>query len=930
MLAALLMAISITSDDPFHGAAWLTVPSKPSAIESARWIWAKTGAVVPTAEDAPAGTVVLTRTFESTDGRNVSLTFSCDNRCKVYLNGKEEASSDDWRSPTSVSLLTRQGANTLRVIATNDVAGGTKNPGGFIASLEIGGRVIVTDQSWQSESGEVVDLGPASVDPWRLKAVSYESSPVFRSEFFAQTVKTATLRVIGLGHFQASINGERVGKAAINQAWSEYDKRIFYQEFDVTGKIKYGPNALGFLLGNGFWVVTQPPGNRAVKGDAMPDFSQGNQYLLRYALEVTDSNDETYVVKSGTETKWTTGPVVFSHIYAGEDFNAVTIPHGWDRPSYEDSLWKAAIVAKPPNAEITKQFWPELIEKEAFRPTEVRQPKPGVYSYVFPQNAMAILRFNVRGQTGQVVRLKPSEVMSESGEVQQLNLWGRDCTFTYVIGSDRPETHQWLFHYNGFQYVELTGAVPKGYDNPKNLPVIESIEMVHVRTDNIQSGAFKSSSDLYNRTHSLVDWAMRSNMSFVLTDCPHREKLGWLECAHLLARTFAYNYDCRDWFKKICMDMRDAQLQNGRVLTVAPRYLMRPPDDLYAFTVEWGAASVLLPWQAYEWYGDKSFLTDNYEMMKRFVDHIDSVSPDGIAPGMLGDWYDYGHGQSPGPSRFTPTDLSATACWAMCIDAAAKTARALSRPSDETKYRAMYDKVKIAFLQRFYDGDKKTFKNSGSPQTANAMALCANLVPEQDRKAVLQAIIDDLEKRDYQQTSGDAGHLLFIRAVAEAGRSDVLHKVYSRTGLGSYGGILAKGLTAMPETWDAITVGSNSLNHCMLGHVMEWFHGWVLGIRQEAGSFGWKNILIAPEIGDLEHAEGWLDTPRGRIEVKWNTKAGFELDATIPPGATAKAIFPMSDHVTLNGKVVVPISDGARTYLTLPEGRHKVVARRLL
>ena len=926
MLTALLMAVSISSADPFGGAAWLTVPQEISAIESARWIWAKMGDTTPTAENALAGTVILLRDFEYEGENRVRLTFTCDNRCAVYLNDVEVGRSDDWSSPKTVMLQPKVGKNTLRVSATNDVANGTKNPGGFIASLEIGSRVIITDSAWRSDNGQVVELGPASVDPWRLKGTSTEPCPIFRREFDATKVAKATLSVIGLGHYQAYINGNRIGTGAINQSWSEYDDRIFYQEFDVTKAVKDGKNAISFMLGNGFWRVTQPPGNRAVKGDAMPDFSEGNPYLLRYRLELADTSGSIKTVVSDAQTKWIHGPVTLSHIYAGEDFDATRIPRGWDLPGFNDSEWRSPKLAKSPAVTLTEQFWPELAAKEVFRPLDIKRPKSGVYSYVFAQNAMAVIRFTVRGKPGQTFRLKPSEVMNDSGEVQQLNLWGRDCTFDYTIGTSELESHQWLFHYNGFQFVELTGAVPAGYDNPSNLPVIESIEMVHVRTDNRQSGEFKSSSDLYNRTHSLVDWAMRSNMSFVLTDCPHREKLGWLECAHLLMQTFAYNYDCKDWFKKICMDMRDARLSNGRVLTVAPKYLMRPPDDLYAFTVEWGAASVLLPWQAYEWYGDKSFLTENYEMMKRFVDHIESVSPNGIAPGMLGDWYDYGHGQSPGPSRFTPTDLSATACWAMCIDALAKSADVLGKPSDASRYKRLKDRVKTAYLREFYDTQSKTFKNNGSPQTANSMALCADLVPQEDRDEVVEAIIGDIEKRDYQQTSGDAGHLFFIRALAAAGRSDILHKVYSRTGLGSYGGILAKGLTAMPETWDAITVGSNSLNHCMLGHVMEWFHGWVLGIRQDRGSIGWGQVLIAPEPRSLANAKGWLQTPNGRIEVEWKQTASFLINVTVPTGTTAKVVVPFGDHVALNGKFVKPEREGSKMFVAVGAGKHEIIS----
>jgi hypothetical protein len=262
----------------------------------------------------------------------------------------------------------------------------------------------------------------------------------------------------------------------------------------------------------------------------------------------------------------------------------------------------------------------------------------------------------------------------------------------------------------------------------------------------------------------------------------------------------------------------------------------------------------------------------------------------------------------------------------MCIDALAKTADILNIKGDANKYKKLKETVKAAFLQQFYNAETKTFKNNGSPQTAHAMALCADLVPEHDKQAVLQAIIDDLEKRDYQQTSGDAGHLFFIRALAQAGRSDVLHKVYSRTGLGSYGGILAKGLTAMPETWDAITVGSNSLNHCMLGHVMEWFHGWVLGIRQDEGSIGWQKVLIAPEVGDLKNASGWLETPQGRIEVAWKAEAGVLIEVTVPKGTSAKVVAPYGDHLALDGKFVRPERENGKMFVIVGPGKHEIIA----
>jgi hypothetical protein len=181
------------------------------------------------------------------------------------------------------------------------------------------------------------------------------------------------------------------------------------------------------------------------------------------------------------------------------------------------------------------------------------------------------------------------------------------------------------------------------------------------------------------------------------------------------------------------------------------------------------------------------------------------------------------------------------------------------------------------------------------------MALCAGLVPSADRALLVEDIIADLEKRGWQQTPGDVGHVYFIRALAEAGRSDVLHRVYSRTGLGSYGGILAKGLTSLPETWDAMMDGRQSLNHCMLGHVMEWYYAYVGGIRQATNSIGWQEILIAPNPGLLASAETAVQTPRGRVVSRWRKdRATFHLDVELPKGVTATAILPSGTRKALS------------------------------
>jgi len=898
MLASLL-TFTLLMDNPFKNATWLTVPA-PAHVTTAQWIWVqKPGQDVPTATNAPDGTVHLVREWNlASKPTNFKVTFTADNASTLSVNGTVVAKSGEWSNLTEVDIASKlkKGANRLDITATNTKGVPGKNPGGFL----LAGEGISSGDGWSSPDGKVVVLGDFGSEPWNLRETDHVPVPEFRHSFsLKKNVTKAVAKVIGLGHYDIFVNGHRQGTGLLNQAWSQYDKRLYWQEFDVTHALKSGENLVGVQMGGSFYRVPQPRPDRYAKGDSSPDFSNGQPYVLAAIIDVTYADGHHESIATDPSWKWKPSPYTLSHVYSGEDYDARLAEH-------PNEGWQPPVIAKAPQVEFDKVDWPEFRQVQSWKPTKVVSPKPGVWSYVFPQNISGILKFKVKGPRGSTVEFRPSEVITEQGEVQQLNLWGGKASCAYTLRGGPAESYSWRFFYHGFQFVQMTGAVPKGQPNPHNLPVIESIEAVHVRTSNPTVGSFETSDPLYNRIHGLVDWAVQSNMGYVMTDCPHREKLGWLECAHLLFSSFAYRYDAHDWFRKIGRDIRDAQLEDGRITTVAPAYLMLPPDNPYKFTIEWGAAGILMPWQAYQWYGDKTFLSDSYVSMKRFVDWMDRDAPNHISRPGLGDWYDYGHGKGPGPSRFTPTDLTGTAVFAMCVDALVQSAHVLGKSEDEAHYRALWHEIRTAFIAKFYNPTTKTFANTGSVQSGHAMALCANLVPEQDRAAVLNGIISDLEKRGYQQTPGDVGHLFFIRALASAGRSDVLHKVYSRTGLGSYGGILAKGLTTMPETWDAITVGSNSLNHCMLGHIQEWFYGYVLGIRQAPGSVGWSQIIIAPEPGDLKSAKGKTGTPHGEVSVSWKKLArGFSLDVTIPKGSRAEVMLPVkASHVSVNGKSV--------------------------
>ncbi len=721
--------------------------------------------------------------------------------------------------------------------------------------------------------------------------------PLLRKEFRLEAKPgRAVLRIVGLGDYDARVNGRRLAETGINQPWSQYEKTIYYREYDITSLLQRGNNCVGVMLANSFWHNPNPPPGRYNKDG--PQRTVKEPWLLR--AEIVLENKDHTVRRIGTDATWRTlaGPVVFSHVYGGEDFDARAQQPGWDRPGFRERDFQPVRVVTGPVANLVRQDWPAFKALERFSPVSVKEAAPGFFLYSFPQNCSAQLRVEIEGgHPGDRITFRCGEHKN-----RQDRLFGGYVVGCNVITDGRRLTHQWVSFYLGMQFVEVTGAVPKGQPNRRGLPVIRSLELVQVRAGLRETGTFACSSELFNRTHRLIDWAMRNNTSHVLTDCPHREKLGWLECSYLLAPGFQYRYDCREWFDKILRDIRDAQEPSGRVLTVAPSYPAGRFPGAFNWTVEWGAAAVLLPWQQYEWTGDARVLKANFEMMRRFTAYIQSEAKDGIAPGGLGDWYDYGHGQPPGPSRFTPTELSATATWALCALTVSRAAEVLGQPEEARQYRELHARITSDFQRHFRNPATGKLKHLGSPQCANAMALCAQIVPASDRALLVADIVADLESRGYQQTPGDIGHVYFIRALAEGGRSDVLHRVYSRDGTGSYGGILKKGLTALPETWDAVMDGYQSLDHCMLGHVMEWYYAYVAGIRQEPGSAGWKDVIIGPNPGPLAKAEACIATPAGRILSRWRVETGqFQLEVEIPRGVHARALLPSGAIKPLHG-----------------------------
>jgi hypothetical protein len=685
--------------------------------------------------------------------------------------------------------------------------------------------------------------------------------PLFRKEFaIDRTLKRATAQIAGVGFHELHINGAKAGDHVLAPAWSNYRATVYYETFDVTPMLHPGSNALGVMLGNGFYNVA---GGRYTKYTG----SFGHPRLwMQLHLEYADGA----ATDIATDATWRVaeGPITFSCIYGGEDYDARREFEGWDSPGFDDSKWARASTNEAPGGVMREQTSPPVKVQQTFETVKITEPKPGVFVYDLGQNFAGWPAIEARGNAGATVKMIPGELLDQNGLVSQRSSGG-PVSFSYTLAGRGVERWEPRFTYSGFRYVQIEGLKP----------LKATGRFVHLDAPRV--GSFESSNETLNRIHKLIDAAVRSNLQHSLTDCPHREKLGWLEQFNLMGPSLLYNWDLRTFLPKVARDMREAQLNDGLVPDIAPEYVTFKGG--FRDSPEWGASGVLLPWLAWKWYGDRTILEDSYTSMKAYVRYLDTQSSDGLLSYGLGDWYDIGP-KPPGYSQLTPMGLTATASYLQCLRAMAETARVLDDAPSMRFYEGKFDVVRQAFQRAFY---KNGIYSTGS-QTSLAMPLALDIAPRADRAALVGKLVAGIRSLGNHTTAGDVGYTYVIRALLEAGRSDVIFDMATQTTPPSYAAQLSAGATTLTEAWDANP--NSSQNHLMLGHIEQWFYAGLAGIRPD----GPNRIVFQPEpVGDLKWVKASWNSVHGPVSVDWRKEgAAFHSIIGIPPGITAELRLP--------------------------------------
>lgn len=760
-----------------------------------------------------------------------------------------------------------------------------------VASWQMG---LLTKSDWHGADWIAYDKLPDSsaIVPFyhgkgpKKLGVANDVLPLMRKAFNVEDkLKKATLYLCGLGHFELSLNGKKVDDHFLDPGWTKYDKQALYVPFDVTGQLISGKNTLGVILGNGFYYIPRDRRYRKLTGAfGYP------KMICRLVLEYDNGRVDN--VLSDGSWKTAPSPVIFSSIYGGEDYNANLEQPGWDTNNFDDSKWRS-VVKVDGIPQLNAQMAEPLKIMQELEPQSKKQLTNGTWVYDLGQNFSGIPQINVRGKKGDTVRIIPAELVNEDGSVNQ-KASGSPHYYSYILKGDGVETWHPLFTYYGFRYLQVLGAVPQNEGNSQQLPVIVVIKGLHTRNAAETVGSFACSNELFNKTFKLIDWAMKSNMASVFTDCPHREKLGWLEEAHLVGSSLHYNYDIVGLARKCINDMRISQTDEGLIPEISPEYVKF--DEPFRDSPEWGSNAVILPWYVYQWYGDKEVLAQNYDMIKRYLAYLHKKSQNHLLYQGLGDWYDLGP-KPPGVSQLTPQGITATSLYYYDLDIAGKIALLLGKNDDAASYKKLAAEVKQAYNKTFFNASTKQY-GTGS-QAANAMSVYAGLVEPQYKKAVVNNIVKDIRNRGNALTAGDIGYRYLLRVLDDEGRSDVIYDMNSRADVPGYGYQLAHGATALTESWAALPSVSN--NHFMLGHLMEWFYSGLAGIRPADDAIAFHKIEIRPEtVGDVTWAKANYKSPYGNILTSWKKDKGqFKLEVNIPANTTASIYLPVKSNVVI-------------------------------
>lgn len=734
-------------------------------------------------------------------------------------------------------------------------------------------KVRVWDQddrasAWSSDA--LWEMALLSADEWHGTWIGKNDDtgeqplPLLRRSFILDgPIERARVYVTGLGYYELHLNGRRVGDHLLAPGYTRYDRRVLYSTYDVTDQLQQGENALGAMLGNGWFNVQTAT---AWDFDHAPWRASPR---LRLELRVEFADGRRQIVTSDDRWKVTDGPITFSSIYGGETYDARREQPGWDTPAFDDSHWQPARILAAPRGRLVAQAMPPIKLDHVLAPIAVHEPCPGTYVFDFGRNLAGVAEIALQGPRGAEVSLKYGEQLASDGMVDRkaigVYVWrkGKDQSFqtdTYVLKGGAPESWHARFVYHGFRYVEVTGA-----PEPLGLDALRA-RFLHTATTSV--GWFASSNPVLDQIWQNTRSSYLNNLYGIFTDCPQREKNGWTGDAQLACEAGLLNFDTIPVYEKWLDDIADEQRPSGELPGIVP-------TPGWGYTRDCGpaydSAFLLIPYYLYLYYGDSRSLRRHYEAHRRYLDYLTAdKAKGGIVENGIGDWMPW--------KTTTPQALTSTSYYYVDALIVADTARLLGHTDDEARYRQLASDIRRAFNNRFFDPATGSYANGS--QTALSCPLYQGLVDPAERPRVVANLLDAVERADVHIDTGILGSKYLLRALTDAGYAATACRIAAQETIPGWGYWAAQGGTTLWENWN----GQGSQNHVMFGDVAAWFVQALAGIAPDPASPGFKRVRIRPNpVADLRFAKAHYDSVRGRIASGWAIENGtFRLDVALP------------------------------------------------
>jgi alpha-L-rhamnosidase len=749
-------------------------------------------------------------------------------------------------------------------------------------------------------------------------------------------IDKARVYICGLGYYELYLNGDKVGDHVLDPAPSNYDKQAYYVSYDITDEMESGDNVIGIILGNGFYGQ-----NISWKSDpeSERDLSFGAPSVrLLVDLQYTDGSRESFA----TDRTWkeSTGPIVFDNIYGGDTYDARYENDGWDELGYDDNEWGPVQVVSPAVDDISSQQMPPIRKLKELSPQKIFKSVRDTWIVDFGQNIAGWVKINVEEKRGQLVKIIATEALTQSGDDIYPGSTGGGANGMkqlqqYVCKGSGMETWEPKFSYHGFRYVEITGV--------SSAPDASSITAILVANDVEHKGSFECSDPLLNKMHDISIWTIVDNLHGIPEDCPHREKNGWLGDAHAFCEYALYNLEMKNFYEKYMEDirsqMRDVKGNDGSSIKYKVPTMIAPGRRTSSIAkLDWGIATIYLPWYNYLYYGDPTIVTEYYAEMKGLTDYYLTFKDDrGIIINGMGDWCPPRWDRRKNPSAMECDPIvSANAYFYDILGIMEK----MAAMNDDSAYagkmkseqRQLFEAFNNEFLESISGAEYKWY---GS-QTATVMALQFGMVPAEDDQSVIDGLVYDIQTiKGGHHSTGIHGNRYIYTVLTKYGRGDVALEILTTPDFPSQTYVMDYGFTTWPERqfeWAEVDELTNSLNHPMHSGFAAYFYESLVGVKPAFDQPAYRRFTIDPQYPDqLDLASAQIPTPYGDIDFSWQEKdQEFSMEIAVPFNTEAEVSLTSTDQESLriNGiswtrwKNEHNISDGDASSIVLGSGRY--------